>query len=338
MREAEYDIRIEGVSQYFRDKDGGERVLYRDVSLGVPRGELFVLLGRNGVGKSTLLKTIAGINPIQSGSVIIGGEPLGSLMQKKLAEKVSFVSTEIIKVRDLSVWDVVSMGRSPYTGWMGNLCAEDKNLVRRAIDMVGMAGFSAKGIDSLSDGERQRVMIARALAQDAGIIILDEPTAFLDVPNKFEIALLLRRLAHDHGKTVVFSTHDLSIALRLADTVCVMNHGEFFTGAPEDMVLAGHIGDMFAGTSLVYDMSDADIKIRSERKGGVSLDAPPHLYGLMERALERAGYAVADDGGGRCGLKVLSDAGGIAIDLERNGEVRRFGSVGAMMRFLKDTD
>ena len=182
----------------------GHRVLLEDVSAAIGGGRLVALLGRNGTGKSTLLRAVAGLEAPLSGGIRLCGRLLSATPAHELAQVVSFVTTEKVRIANLASRDVVGLGRAPYTDWLGRLRSEDRAVVDRALNLVGMGGFADKPMDRLSDGEAQRVMIARALAQDTPVILLDEPTAFLDMPNRYELCTLLRRLAHDEGKCIFF--------------------------------------------------------------------------------------------------------------------------------------
>lgn len=230
------------------------RELFSDADVGFGQGEFTALIGRNGTGKSTLLRTIAGLLKPLAGYVEVDGRGLDSLGNKERASLISFVSTEDIRVAGLKVYDVVGLGRAPYTNWIGMLSDLDHREVRKALHLVGMADFAGHSVDTLSDGERQRVMIARSLAQNTPIILLDEPTAFLDLPNKYDISLLLRSLAHEHGKTVIFSTHDMNIALELCDMVVMINGGRFTYGTTEQIISRGDLDRLFEGTSVVFDL------------------------------------------------------------------------------------
>ena len=252
-----YSIRLHGLSLGFP-----QRTLFRDVNIDFRQGELTALIGRNGTGKSTLLRTIMGLQAPLSGRIDIDNQPLKDLTVREIASLVSFVSTDEIRVSNLKVADVVGLGRAPYTNWIGRLTEEDRRIVLRSLELVGMDSFMTKGIDTLSDGERQRVMIARALAQDTPIILLDEPTAFLDLPNKYEIGLLLRSLSHGQGKTILFSTHDLNIALELCDTIVMINEGRFLHGTPQEMIREGAIDRLFSGTSLTFDREKGAVCVR----------------------------------------------------------------------------
>jgi iron complex transport system ATP-binding protein len=252
-----YTIELHGLTLGYEN-----RVLFENAEIGFGWGEFTALVGRNGAGKSTLLRTIAGLSKPLGGTIVVDGHELSSLNSKEIACLISFVSTEEVKVANLKVADVVGLGRAPYTNWIGSLTAADREKVEESLELVGMREFLHKQIDTHSDGERQRVMIARALAQDTPIILLDEPTAYLDLPNRYEICLLLRRLAHTQGKSILFSTHDLSIALELCDTLAIINDGIFYYGTAEQLIEAGSIRRIFAGTSLTFDPVTKNVKLK----------------------------------------------------------------------------
>lgn len=204
-----------------------DKVVARHLNASVRRGELTCLLGTNGTGKSTLLRTLAGLQEPLDGEVWLSADgihptPLSALSQQALARMVSVVLTEQPDVKQLTVEEVVGMGRMPYTGFFGTLGKEDKRIVEQALLDTGLLAFADRHFDLLSDGERQKVMIAKALAQQTPVIILDEPTAFLDYPSKVEMIKLLHRLAIDNDKTILLSTHDLELALHHADRLLNM--------------------------------------------------------------------------------------------------------------------
>lgn len=240
----------------------GDRILFENVNMGFGWGEFTGLIGRNGTGKSTLLRTIASLAKPLSGEIIVDGVSLDKLSAKEVASRISFVSTEDVRITNLKVADVVGLGRTPYTNWLGNLSAKDKEIVEESLELVGMTHFMYKAMDTLSDGERQRVMIARALAQDTPIILLDEPTAYLDLPNKYEICLLLRKLAHMRKKSILFSTHDLSIAIELCDTLAIIESGEFFYGTAEKLIKNNEIQRIFEGTQLCFDDKTNNVRLK----------------------------------------------------------------------------
>ena len=207
-------IRLENISLAY-----GSRTILHDVSLHLRAGELCALVGRNGAGKSTLLRAIT-----SNSNTLIGGTPLGNLSPEQLAQTIAIVTTERIRIENLLVEDLVSMGRAPYTNWVGHLQDIDREIVREAIAAVGMGDFAKRDTSSLSDGELQRVMIARAIAQQTPIILLDEPTAFLDIPTRFEVCRLLSDLAHRENKCILFSTHDVDAALPVCDSFAIIEN------------------------------------------------------------------------------------------------------------------
>lgn len=188
-----------------------------DINVEIKSGELTCLIGSNGIGKSTLLKTLTGFLPKLGGRLLLDGRDIDLLSQCERAKYISIVLTYKTDVQNLSVAEMVGMGRMPYTGFWGKLNADDREIVAEAINMVGINHLKDRMVQTLSDGERQKVMIAKALAQQTPIILLDEPTSFLDFPSKVEMLQLLHRLAKETDKVVFLSTHDLELALRIAD-------------------------------------------------------------------------------------------------------------------------
>ena len=204
------------------------------------RGKVTCLLGANGAGKSTLLRTLAGYQPYLSGE-----------MTKVSPETMGVVLTERIEAMGLRVREVVSMGRHPYTGYFGRLSDADENIIDEALRQVHVEHFAQRKFSSLSDGERQKVMIAKALAQQTPMILMDEPSAFLDFPSKVELMLLLRELAHTQEKAILLSTHDVGIALKMADELWLMQDQNMTIGTPQELLQSGKI-DSFLGESKMY--------------------------------------------------------------------------------------
>lgn len=246
----------------------GGKSLYGDVSLTVRKGEFVTLLGANGAGKSTLLRCVGGrLDPVR-GVVRIMGKPLSTVPGKELAKLVSVVSTERTQAGALTVEELVALGRQPHTGFFGRLSANDRGIVSRAILAVGMGGFQDRQIASLSDGERQKVMIARALAQETPLMLLDEPTAFLDVASRLEIMQLLAGLAREEGKAIILSSHDVSSAVRLSGRLWLITEGaecdgcnatrSLIDGKPEELIENGALGRMFPGRRVEFDRSAMD--------------------------------------------------------------------------------
>ena len=205
------------------------QALVSDVNVELQSGQLHCLIGRNGIGKSTLLKTLTGFLPKLSGNLLLDGQGIETFTQQALARKISIVLTQKPDVLNLTVAEVIGLGRSPYTGFFGKLRVRDCAVVDDAIRSVGIEPLRHRMIQTLSDGERQKVMIAKALAQETPIILLDEPTAFLDFPSKAETFQLLRSMAHEKDKLIVLSTHDLELAVRFADCLLEVEEGSLHT-------------------------------------------------------------------------------------------------------------
>ena len=219
------------------------KIVAEGISESIQSGELTCLIGENGAGKSTLLRTLSGFLPALSGEISIMGKPLRAYREKELATVIGVVLTEKTNLQNMTVAELVGMGRSPYTGFWGQLSADDRQKVDEALSLVGIAWLRERMVQTLSDGERQKVMIAKALAQETPIIFLDEPTAFLDYPSKVEILHLLHRLSQEMGKTIFLSTHDLELALRVADRVWLMKKGEpVQTGSPQNLFIDRETG------------------------------------------------------------------------------------------------
>ena len=202
------------------------RVIASGINAELQRGKLTCLLGVNGCGKSTLLRTMCGFIAPLEGEVFLGEQPMGSLTAQERARNISIVLTHNEEIRGMTVWDVVAMGRNPYTGFWGRLDDEDREIIRKSLEMVGLSGdvnnFEHRRITEISDGERQKVMTAKAIAQQTPVILLDEPTAFLDYPSKGKMFKLLAQIARDMDKAILLSTHDLEHAKQYADLAWVM--------------------------------------------------------------------------------------------------------------------
>ncbi len=222
-----------------------QRTLLERVSTTFSQGALTALIGRNGSGKSTLLRAIAGLGEVRKGVIRIGGDPLPAIRSEVLARRIAFVTTERVRIANLRCSDVVALGRAPYTNWIGRMQEEDREAVEAALQQVGMADYANRTMDRMSDGECQRVMIARALAQATPIILLDEPTSFLDLPNRYELAQLLQSLAHEQQKCILFSTHELEIATRFCDSIALVDPPCLHHLPTEEMQRSGLIEQRF---------------------------------------------------------------------------------------------
>lgn len=225
----------------------GEKAVLSDINKTIEAGQMVCLLGSNGVGKSTILRTLAGFQPPLSGKILLQGRDLTSLSISQRSRAVAVVLTERVEVPYMKVEDMVGMGRSPYTGFFGTLTKEDRRIVGEAIEMVGIADLAGRTIDTLSDGERQKAMLAKAIAQQTPVILLDEPTAFLDFHAKAGTLRLMLRLAHETGKTILLSTHDVGMALRLSDALWIVQDGNILTGTTASLTDDGTLQSFLHG-------------------------------------------------------------------------------------------
>ena len=234
-------IQLQNISLGYDTK----RLLLDNVSATFTCGTTTALIGRNGSGKSTLLRTIIGSEPLMQGSILINGTAIQQIAPQQLAQQVAFVTTERIRIANLSCRDVVALGRAPYTNWIGRMQPEDEAIVMQSLGKVGMASYAFRTMDKMSDGECQRVMIARALAQQTPIILLDEPTSFLDMPNRYDLCRLLANLAHEENKCIIFSTHELDIAQSLCDTIALIDSPTLHHLPTHEMISSGYIERLF---------------------------------------------------------------------------------------------
>lgn len=285
-------IQMQNLTIGYKERHKIKKEVVSDLSLQMKNGELICLVGPNGSGKSTLLKTITGLLPPIKGDVYLSGKKIHAISTLERARLVSVVLTNPVQPGQLTVYDVCSLGRYPHTDWIGTLTEEDTIIVLAALDAIGIRHFADRYVNELSDGERQKVMIARALAQNSELIILDEPTAFLDVPYRIEIMHILKNLAMKEKRGILLSTHDLDLAMRTADQLWVMNHdGVFHSGAPEDLVLKGIISHVFAVGDISYDAERGRFHIPVHPKGSVRIIGENGRFKFWtERAMERIGF------------------------------------------------
>lgn len=275
---------------------GQAKVVASGISADIGGGELTCLLGANGAGKSTLLRTLAAFQPKLAGSIRIGGCEIETYSDRRLARIVGVVLTDKCEVRNMQVHELVALGRSPYTGFWGSLSGEDRRVVERSLGLVGIGHMARRMVHALSDGERQKVMIAKALAQETPVIFLDEPTAFLDFPSKVEIMRLLHHLSRSEGKTIFLSTHDLELALQIADKIWLMDKGGgIATGTPEDLALDGSLSRFFARKGIAFDLETGLFRIEADYASRVRLVGHGQRYAMVRKALQRNGVLAGRD-------------------------------------------
>jgi iron complex transport system ATP-binding protein len=257
-------------------------------------GELIAVIGKNGIGKSTLLRTIAGLQPVLTGKMAIDNKNIGEYSRIQLSAKIGYISTETVKVSNMRVYDLVSLGRFPHTNWLGKIDDSDQSVIVGAIAKTGLSGFRDRHITELSDGERQRAMIAMVLAQDAKIMVMDEPTAFLDISSKYEIMHLLYELTRDRKKTIVFSTHDFNTAVNQSDKIWLIREEGLLEGAPEDIMLQGAFKSLFDETKVRYNQHDGSFTVNNIDKGSIKVSGKGEIRYWTEKAVVRAGYSLAN--------------------------------------------
>lgn len=273
----------------------GQIPVLAGINASVQQGKLLCLLGPNGVGKSTLLRTLSGVQPALKGEVHLNGTPINALQGQSLARQLGVVLTDRPDVGQLSAYGLAALGRHPYTGWLGHLSADDHQVIRDALNAVGASHLAGQMVNELSDGQRQKIMLARALAQEPSLIILDEPTAFLDLPHRVEILRLLRDLAHAQGRAVLLSTHDLSLALQYADLIWLMPPGKSLDiGLPEDLALNGALKRTFPAFD---DETGGFVVPEAHGQKTVQLIGQPNTpaYFWTKHALQRAEYSLVND-------------------------------------------
>ncbi len=237
-------------------------------------GEMICLLGQNGCGKSTLLRTLCGLQNALEGSVTIENKAIHELTGAEKAQLLALVLTERVSLENTRVQDVTAMGRYPYSSFLGGLTEQDKTVINEALERVGLLHKKDTFYNCLSDGEKQRVLIAKALAQETPLILLDEPTAHLDLPNRIRILLLLRELAHTQQKTVIISTHELDLALQLADTIWLMpaahvgkgrDRNPLQIGTPQELVCSGVFAEAFADENFAFETVEGHLRVCLKR-------------------------------------------------------------------------
>jgi iron complex transport system ATP-binding protein len=268
-------------------KGNKANVIAEHISFSLNKGKLTCLLGPNGVGKSTLVKTIMGQIPALKNQVYLDKKPTHSFTLKDLSKKIAVVLTEKINSANLTVKQVVALGRIPHTGWLGNLSMEDQQKIETAIQSTHINYIEDRPLSEISDGQLQKVMIARALAQDGEVLILDEPTAHLDLINRFEIMHLLRDIAKKENKAVLVVTHDLDIAIDTADEFWLMQCGlPLVCGSPEDLILQSKIDLLLPNDRLHFDKSDG--KVRDlEAFQYPEIDGPEEIVKWVKLALRK---------------------------------------------------
>jgi iron complex transport system ATP-binding protein len=234
-----------------------------DIDLSLEKGKLIALIGANGIGKSTLLRTLTGIQKPVAGTVLLNGKNIHQLDSLQIAQNLSVVLTEKLPPSNLTVWDLIALGRQPYTNWIGKLTDIDISKISEAIELTQIGHLTQKKHYEISDGQLQIVLIARALAQDTSLIILDEPTTHLDLQHKVVLLKLLKKLTQETGKCILFSTHDLDLAIQLSDEIIIMTPENTVQDQPCNLIIKGNFNSLFQDENIVFDSKKGKFVISS---------------------------------------------------------------------------
>jgi iron complex transport system ATP-binding protein len=337
MKEADHIIfkirdLLVGYEQHAKPKEG---IIYGPLNTEIHTPEMIGIIGRNGIGKSTLLRTLTGIQHAISGTIVIRGQEISKISRSDRARLISYVSTEAVHVQNLRVMELVSMGRFPYTNWFGKLTKIDHDIIDDSIVQTGINHLLAKPVYQLSDGERQKVMIARALAQDTPVIILDEPTAFLDLPARHETIRLLNNLSRHKNKLIIFSTHDLSIAMDEVDKLWLMTDEGLLEGAPEDLLMNQGFRKLFKNSDLDFDARSLVFRFSRDLKKRVKILADDKYNIFTRKAMERIGFKTTKNEDTDFTITVISDNAIPVWHVSGQNMQRSFNSIYQLTSFFR---
>lgn len=313
-------------------------VVHENLDFQLLSGELTCLLGCNGAGKSTLLRTLSSTQPALAGQIELLGRPLPEYSARERSKNIGIVLTDRTQTGGLTVFELVALGRQPHTGFFGRLTAHDKELVHHAIASVGIGEKTRCYAAELSDGERQKAMIAKALVQECPLIILDEPTAFLDVVSRIEVMALLHRLAVEEDKAVLLSTHDIDQALVLADKLWLMPPDRgLVCGVTEDVILGGGMDGLFSHPSIRFDSMHGVYSPKVDGKRSIWVETDDEvLRHWMQNALNRHGFLCFHEQAAECPMRLVV-VSAHEMRLVHEGREHCFGSFGEMLAFLAET-
>ncbi|MBE7169206.1 MAG: ABC transporter ATP-binding protein [Williamsia sp.] len=307
------------------------------LNLQLHAGQFVCLLGANGSGKSTLLRTLAALQPSTGGELLLQGKPIQKIRSADIAKIISLVLTDRVGAGNLDVYALIALGRYPHTGWFGILHEQDKQIIEQAIKAARVEGLLTRKFDELSDGEAQKVMLARALAQDTPLIMLDEPTAHIDLPGRIQLMQRLHHLSRTEGKSILISTHELDLALQVADQIwLLLADGTLHTGTPEDLVLNGTFEAAFNREGVVFDRATGSFPVYSPfRNKAIILlgEGAPFLW--TKKALLRAGYGVAEKGSKEAPTVVVyEEEGRIWWKYNREGKSKTSDTIAGLLELV----
>jgi iron complex transport system ATP-binding protein len=311
------------------------------INFEIKRGELVCLIGANGTGKSTLIKTLSGLIPSVSGEILVRGKALHSYSSSELSKEISLVLTEKIQDDNLTAGEILVMGRHPYTSWLGTLSDHDRKVINQVADKISVSRFMDREFCTLSDGEKQRVMIARALIQEASIILLDEPASFLDLSSRIEIMELLREIAVEEHKSILVSSHDIELAIQYADRLIIITEqGRIFDGFTEDMIAAGVFENIFQ-EKLSFDISAGKFRTKNKKdKRRVNLEGHGIGINLISHALRRNGFEISPEAALKIMVEKKEDHDinplSLQIHVRADNKLLSFLSVKELISYLKD--
>lgn len=256
-----YIISTSNLSIGYAGKKNTE-VVAKNIHISLKKGELIAVIGVNGSGKSTLIKSISKIIPLVEGTVFVNKKSIKYLHEKQLANEISLVLTKQPVSKQLKVSELIALGRHPHTNWIGMLTQEDKRIVSKAIQQVGITELKHKRCDELSDGQFQKVLIARALAQDTPVIILDEPTTHLDMYHKAQVLHLLKRIALETKKCIVFASHEINLAIQMCHQIILIHEGNVIQGTPEELITKKAFHQLFPENLIYFDEATKSFSIK----------------------------------------------------------------------------
>ena len=308
--------------------------LAQGLNLSLERGQMVGLMGANGIGKSTLLRTLAGMQKPLAGRALLAGDDIRALKPPQLARRLSMVLTNAPVPQLMTGYALVALGRQPHTNWLGMLSDADHRQARLALEAVKAEDLADMPVAQCSDGQRQKLFIARALAQECPVMLLDEPTAWLDLPRRLEIMALLKRLAHTQKRSILVSTHDLELALRNCDRLWLMDTHGIKTGAPEDLILNGGFKGLFDAHDISFDQDRGSFTVEANGGTAVHAQANGARGSWLRRALVRAGYA-PDCAGGRIVISDYDDGRVQAWKLRIDQSVTRHDTIEGVLRELE---